>query len=150
MCDINILISCSSLLIAIISIYLSIRAFYFTKRIRKIDKQPLFEYSNSFGGSIKRDKKFPAIYFELINSGEKAIVTKIINKTDKNIFFSQINKTIGNKELLEFQLESCNRIEFDDFKYEIDLYFKDIDNKTYIQKIKGVNIYFKISSPKEI
>lgn len=150
MCDINILISCSSLLIAIISIYLSIRAFYFTKKIRRVDKRPLFEYSNSYGGSIKSDKRFPTIFVELINSGEKAIVTKIVEKTGKDFFCSQINRTIENKELLKFQVNSNNSIEFIDFKYEIDMYFKDIDNKTYIQNIKGVDIYCQISFPKEI
>lgn len=149
--NIPIIISMISLLIAIISIGLSIKTYCFSKKMRANDKQPLFEPSNSFGGYINIEKRIPKIDLELKNSGGKAIVHKIEDKTgNNNLFCSQLNKSINNKEVLELKINSTIKIQHEELKYDIDIFVKDVDNRMYIQTIKGQNIYYNISPPKEI
>ena len=73
----SIIISIISILIALISLCLSIKVFYFSKIARANDKRPSFECSNSFGSYADVEKLIPSIHLELTNSGGKATVINI-------------------------------------------------------------------------
>jgi len=148
--NLPVIISIITVLLVIISSGISIKTFAFLKKSRANDKRPVFECSESFGAYANIEKRIPNIHLSLKNTGEKVILFKIEEKTGKEILCSQLNKTINNNELLELQINSNEMIKHEKLNYEIILYLKDIDNKTYTQTIEGPGIYPKISPSKVI
>lgn len=144
------IISFASLIIAVISIVLSIKAFYFSKKTRENDNRPLLEYSNSFGGYINTNERILNIHLELKNTGSKAIILKIEDLFSNGILCSQINTSINNNAMVEILINAKQRIKHEELNYNFNIYLKNIDNKIYMQTIIGHGIYPKISPSKKI
>lgn len=133
-----------SLIISIVAIFISIMSFVFKKRIRQNDIRPFFEDTNNSFGSSNKGEKIPIINIILKNSGGKAVILKIEEKTKNKIYCTQANSTVENLGIFELKIKSNTKILFEEFEYKLNVFFKDIDNHIYIQKIHGRNIYFNV------
>lgn len=132
------------LITSIVVIVIPILSFVFKKRIRKNDIRPFFEDTNTSFGSLNIGERIPIINVILKNSGGKAIVLKIDEKTGTKIYCTQVNSIVENLDVFEFKIRSYKAKTFEEFKYKVNILFKDIDNRIYIQKIQGKNIYFTV------
>lgn len=135
-----------SLFISIIAIILSLKSFLLANKMRTNDVRPFFEDTNDTIGVSNKGERIPIVNVRLKNSGGKAIILNIKEKTEKRIYSTLVNASVENSGILDFNIKSNKAIAFEDFNYKVNIFFKDIDSKTYIQKIQGENIFITNSS----
>jgi len=136
-------------LIPIAAIVISIIAFNFKRNVRINDIRPLFEYSDIYPRyhDIKSKNRISYIELTIINRGGKAFICRIEDKTANIIYTEQLNKYINTNEFMSLTINPNKTIKHEDINYDIDLFIKDIENREYLQTIKGPGIYPKISQP---
>ena len=140
------IISIFGIIIAVIALIPSFRTNIIAKKYRTNEMRPSFEYFNSDAKAIKMDIYKVEAYFELLNTGGKALIVKIEENSGNKINCNQINKSIETKGILAFTIIYDNIINPEEFTYNLKLVVSDIDKREYYQRIYGKGIRPIISS----
>lgn len=139
-------ISIVSIIIAVLSMILSVFSIYFAVKKRVNDFRPIIKYSNSFSIPSKNKKNpIEELQLELKNYGSKSIIVGVKDCVGNFV-------KLPNKEIVVSENEVFDLIVFFNTSkgYKVKLLIKDLDNRFYIQTITGKDIYPRIIDAKRI